>query len=263
LHYGAGRWDQRAIADRVSSGGERARSGILIPYRPAGFGDQSARRITVTSNHELPMLPHYGVLIGKFVSASEHQGQWLHAILNLDVGGVPYQCAVDVNEPNLGFQYRIFSQMDPALFGPISGLPDGYHELGRNSSSGAMDYARSPILQQKLGCLAVVIAFLKALTGSAPAEWITVTGTEAGDALVAMAQSSTKLYVFGAPYTEGNGMHDVHCNQGDPAGSQWYQSNGIWQDGCVFAHMPDGTYSAYLGMFLNQTLNTDDNGNPR
>lgn len=89
-----------------------------------------------------------------------------------------------------------------------------------------------------------------------------MTGTEAGEALVAMAWASVKLYVFGAPYTTGKGTHDVHCNQGDPAGSQWYLSNGTWQDGCVFALLADGTYSAYLGMFLNQTLNTDGNGNP-
>jgi hypothetical protein len=208
------------------------------------------------------MLPNYGVLIGKFVSSSREQGQWLHAILNLDVSGTAYQCAVDVNEPTLGFQYRVFSKMDPSLFSVISSLPVGYHELPRNATSGAMDYARSPILQQKLGCLAVVLAVLNSLTGSSQKEWITVTGSEAGDALVAMVQGSQMLYVFGAPYTTGNGVHDVHCNQGDPRGSQWYASNGIWQDGCVFALMPDGTLSAYLGMFMNQTLNTDNNGNP-
>jgi uncharacterized protein YukJ len=27
------------------------------------------------------------------------------------------------------------------------------------------------------------------------------------------------------------GMHNIHQNQGDPAGSQWWNDNGIWQDG--------------------------------
>jgi hypothetical protein len=104
------------------------------------------------------MLPNYGVLIGNFVSSSREQGQWLHAILNMNVAGTAAQCSVDVNEPTLGFQY--------------------------------------------------------------------------------------------------------HCNQGDPKDSHWYPHNGIWQEGCVFALMQDGTLSAYLGMFMNQTLNTDNNGNP-
>jgi uncharacterized protein YukJ len=25
-------------------------------------------------------------------------------------------------------------------------------------------------------------------------------------------------------------MHNVHQNQGDPAGSQWWPENGTWQD---------------------------------
>jgi hypothetical protein len=189
------------------------------------------------------MLPKYGVLIGNFVSSGTHQGQWLHAILNLNVAGTPYECAVDVNEPNLGFQFKIVDRMNANLFQVISSLAHGYHPLNRNSASGAMDYARSSILQPR-------------------PVWTTVTGSEAGDALIAMVRPSQKVYVFGAPYPHGNGMHDVHCNQGDPQGSQWYPENGIWQDGCVFVKKTDGTLSTYLGMFLNQTLNTDNNGNP-
>ena len=96
------------------------------------------------------MLAAYGVLIGDFVGSGEHQGQWLHAILNLNVNGVPHECAVDVNEPTLGFQYRIFDKMDASLFQIISMLPDGYHPLDRSPHSGAMDYARNPVLTTKL-----------------------------------------------------------------------------------------------------------------
>jgi hypothetical protein len=208
------------------------------------------------------MLPAYGVLIGNFVSSGEHQGQWLHAILNLNVNGVMYECAVDVNEPTLGFQYRVFDKIDASLFQVISSKPDGYYSLTRDANSGAMDYARSQILTRLLGCLGIFIAILNSIFKTQEKEWNVVTGDEAGQALIAMMQNSRKVYVFGAPYKTGNGMHDVHCNQGDPVGSQWYASNGIWQDGCVFVQKNDGTFSAYLGMFLNQTLKTDNNGNP-
>ncbi len=207
------------------------------------------------------MLPNYGVLIGNFVSSGQHQGQWLHAILNLNVSGVPYECAVDVNEPTQGFQYKIFDNMDNTLFQNILSLPDGYHPLPRNSNSGAIDYARSPILNKKLGCLAIILVVWNAIFKTNEKVWITVAGSEAGNALISMVQNSSKVYVFGAPYTNGNGMHDVHCNQGDPPG-QFFPENGIWQDGCVFVLKNDGTLSAYLGMFLNQTLKTDNNGNP-
>ena len=151
--------------------------------------------------------------------------------------------------------------MDVSLFQNILSLPDGYHPLLRNSTSGAIDYARSPILQNKLGCLALILIIWNAIFKTNQKVWNLVTGSEAGDALIGMMQDTRKVYVFGAPYVEGNGMHDVHCNQGDPPGPH-FDKNGIWQDGCVFVQKNDGTVNAYLGMFVTQTLKTDNIGNP-
>ena len=217
------------------------------------------------------MLPSYGVLIGRFDHAGEHQGQWLHALLYLNVStmasGKPqtqqYECAVDVNEPTGNFQYQIFDKLDVSLFQTISSMAEGYHPLARDSSSGAIDYSRSPILQRPLGCLAILDFFMNAIFRSNQQVWKDVTGDEAGQALIALVQGSAKVYVFGAPYTTGLGMHDVHCNQGDPVNSQFHSLDGIWQDGCVFILKPDGTLSAYLGKFADQSLNTDNNGYPK
>jgi len=76
-----------------------------------------------------------------------------------------------------------------------------------------------------------------------------------------MVTGSKKVYAFGEPYTSGLGVHNVHCNQGDPPGVH-QADDGIWQDGCVFAIKSDGTLSAYLGKFATQTLNTNDQGLP-
>ena len=75
------------------------------------------------------------------------------------------------------------------------------------------------------------------------------------------AESSSKLFVFGAPYTTGFGVHDVHYNQGDPPG-EFRALDGIWQDGGIFALAQDGTLSAYLGKFSTQSLTTDEHGIP-
>jgi uncharacterized protein YukJ len=40
-------------------------------------------------------------------------------------------------------------------------------------------------------------------------------------------------------------MHNIHQNQGDPAGSQWWGENGIWQDGGTLAEQPDGSWIAF------------------
>jgi uncharacterized protein YukJ len=124
-----------------------------------------------------------------------------------------------------------------------------------------MDYARSPIFQKPLGCLAVFWSVWNAIFKTNDQVWSNVTGNAAGVALVAMVQGSKKIYAFGAPYTTGLGVHDVHCNQGDPPGPH-QADDGIWQDGCVFAVKADGSLSAYLGKFATQTLTTNNQGLP-
>jgi uncharacterized protein YukJ len=190
------------------------------------------------------MLPSYGVLIGTFDHSSEHQGRWLHALLYLKVKQQTYECAVDVNEPAGAFQFAILSNLNASLFQTISNLPDGYHPLQRTSTSGAIDYARSPILQPS------------------PVTWSNVTGDEAGNALISMVSGSNRVFVFGAPYIQGLGMHDVHCNQGDPLNSTFHHFDAIWQDGCVFISKAGGALTAYLGKFSTQTLDTNDQGYP-
>jgi hypothetical protein len=155
-----------------------------------------------------------------------------------------FECAVDVNEPTGAFQYLILNNLDQSLFKRIAKLADGFHSLKRNSTSGAVDYARSPILN------------------ASPLIWMNATGDEAGNALIAMVTGSNRVFVFGAPYVAGNGMHDVHCNQGDPVNSTFHHFDAIWQDGCVFILKSNGTLSAYLGKFSTQSLKTDKNGYP-
>jgi Uncharacterized conserved protein (DUF2278) len=212
------------------------------------------------------MLPAYGVTIGTYDHSGSHQGQWLHELLYLRAGGALYECAVDVNEPNGIFQYMILSSLDRSLFQAVSVLPDGYHSLTRDSASGAIDYIRSPIIQQPEGCLTALFGFISGIFGSPEMSvWKDVTGNEAGSALVSLVDGSSRVYVFGAPYSDPHphpGMHDVHMNQGDPTGSVFHSLDGIWQDGCVIVDGSDGKLAGYFGKFATQSLTTDSNGWP-
>jgi hypothetical protein len=185
--------------------------------------------------------------------------------LYLDAAGQQYECAVDVNEPNGIFQYLIIDSLDPTLFNTISSMPNGYHELARNSTSGAIDYIRSPLLQRPEGCLTLFFGFINWIFGSKIPVWNNVTGDEAGNALVNLIHGSTRVYVFGAPYRDPiplPGMHDVHMNQGDPINSQFHPLDGIWQDGCVIVQTNQGKLAGYFGKFATQSLSTDSNGWP-
>jgi uncharacterized protein YukJ len=76
------------------------------------------------------------------------------------------------------------------------------------------------------------------------------------------------VYVFGRFYTEGDGIHDVHMNQGS-TGSFAHKKdddsndhNDVWQDGAVLVDMGDEGWAAYFTAFTQQLVPTDDLGNP-
>ena len=150
------------------------------------------------------------------------------------------------------------------MLGPPGSMSDGFHSLVSNAGSGALDYARNPLITRPIGCLALFLGLLNALFKTDRAVWTTNIGDGAVSALEAMVTSAPgeKVLVFGARWRNGNqnphwGMHDIHCNQGDPPGP-FQLLDGVWQDGGVIVRRPDGTYEAFLVMFTTQTLNTDD-----
>jgi len=58
----------------------------------------------------------------------------------------------------------------------------------------------------------------------------------------------------------GNGIHDIHMNQGN--GGQYANDNGTYQDGALIIESPDSTCQVFFIAFQSQTFQTDDNGNP-
>jgi hypothetical protein len=96
--------------------------------------------------------------------------------------------------------------------------------------------------------------------------WKSGTDIQALTDLEAMIVDAPRVVIFGEFYPARNGrppgLHDIHLNQGDPIGSQWWAINGIWQDGLTIAIHSDGTASAFMNKFSTQVLNTDDQGHP-
>jgi hypothetical protein len=91
--------------------------------------------------------------------------------------------------------------------------------------------------------------------------WHSSDGDNALDALAPHIAGASRAYVFGQAFTTGLGVHDVHLNQGDPAGSQ-YPTDGIWQDGAVMLEKPDSSVVIWQIKFNTQSLDTDDSGHP-
>jgi len=79
------------------------------------------------------------------------------------------------------------------------------------------------------------------------------------------------LFLFGEPYkktTGGDGIHDIHMNQGsrdgiNPDTGKWMEFqkyNGVYQDGAILLHFPDGHWEAIFLGFASQASRTDENG---
>jgi uncharacterized protein YukJ len=62
--------------------------------------------------------------------------------------------------------------------------------------------------------------------------------------------------VFG--FKPGNGIHDIHMNQGDLTGDH-SQEDGVYQDGgLIFYYAAENRYVAYFTKFQSQSWHTDD-----
>ncbi|SCG75555.1 DUF2278 family protein [Micromonospora coxensis] len=212
-------------------------------------------------------LDHYGVLVGTLTAhhrdPPDEQGRWFHVNLTVAAPAGHYHCAVDVDSKQsaTGVQWRLVTL--PADRLPTLGaLTTGCHPLATTSSSGALDYPRHPAFRLTDGCLTALLppAVRRWLAARA---WSSGSHLEAATALESILAPGARTAIFGEPFERGLGMHNIHQNQGDPAGSQWWAENGTWQDGATVVFRPDGRYDVFLSKFTSQSYETDDAGHPR
>jgi len=214
----------------------------------------------------------YGVVIGDYDNyyrdPINDYGQYYHGNLIVQTPVGKYRCAIDVDSHSQinGVEWRVVELGKSKLKG-VSNLSDGWHSLTSTSSSGAFDYIRSNTLKPKLGCLFVVFdplveALRRILEPLIKPNWKQGNSIEALSDLEPLLENPKKLYVFGEPFTSGLGVHNIHQNQGDPAGSQWWDENGIWQDGITVVKRQNDTIVAFLNKFKTQSYQTDEDGHP-
>lgn len=217
-------------------------------------------------------LDRYGVLVGTLTShfrdTPDDQGRWFHVNLVVRVNEQSYRCAVDVDSKQsaTGVEWKTLTLTGTDL-GTVDALPEGYHDLAMSATSGAVDFVRSRWLRPSPGCVFValpdaVTRFLMGLLGRRIPAWQRGSNLDAASALEALLAGSPQVLVFGEPFTTGLGMHNVHQNQGDPSGSQWWEENGPWQDGLTMVRRSDGTLVAFLSKFTSQAYVTDNQGHP-
>jgi len=239
----------------------------------------------------MPLNHGYGVAIGTFVSFTRDDpddfGRWFHGNLTIATPAGQYQSALDVDTPSgAGVSYRIVTGLTSSDLQGLDGLGAGFQPLVSTPTSGALDYLRTPLLRgplavhrlRRLGptwlyyaapsarpwsptILDRIIEFVGPSLPQPQFPWIASDGNTTLDVLASLLEDVTRIYIFGEPFTQGRGVHNVHLNQGDPPGSHQAE-NDIWQDGGVLLQRADGEVTAWQVKFNTQSLDTNDQGLP-
>jgi hypothetical protein len=210
----------------------------------------------------MPLYDGYGVLVGtlyKYYCDHAFTGRkYYHCNLKVQAGKKVFRCPVDLDSKHdaHGIEWRVI-ELDPGNFQFFLHLPMGWHPLDSTPDSGALDYYLTPLLQPSCDTVSAVpepgidSASIK-LECEASAAWKYGTGSTAFRDLEPLLKDSRKLFVFGEPFRTGNGVHNIHQNQGDPPESQWHHENGEWQDGAVMVLRHNHTLAAFLCKFNTQ-----------
>lgn len=183
-----------------------------------------------------------------------------HLHLRLQVGDAQWDAAVNVgtNDADDLLKYKLVYDFRHPVIRTLGAAKAGATDLTGTNALPALDFQRSDIL---------------AATG----KWRdsdVMDGSERTEPAASLVRLLTKaknegldVYLFGRFYSEGNGLHDIHMNQGSKGefvhrpGNDRNDHNDIWQDGAVLVDLGGGQWAVYFSAFEQQWLPTDPLGN--
>jgi uncharacterized protein YukJ len=212
-------------------------------------------------------LSNYAVLKGRPIRDRLGTSGSPHYQVEISANGDDFRIAVNVrSQDGSEVQYLVRSHFEHPITNGLPALAEGVHPLERRPGGLAVDFIRGNIAQ--------------------PWEFAPLPMSAAGpdndlnekiDGYVqrAMADERAMVYAFGdtwGPETKadryfgfkpGQGIHDIHFNQGNPPGP-FAGSNGSYQDGALIFEFPDeGKPTQWVGVFLKfqtQAWHSDDAG---
>jgi len=213
-------------------------------------------------------MKNYGVLKGRAEKFARDSDADPHSELLVDADGTKYRVAINVRssrgpQAQRLVEYAIIDDVRGAAIDDAQKLPTGWSDLRDGVEDGAaIDYIRSnlfrasdlkPLVHDKAGPDNDLFERVEALLQRA------IRDTEA--TVYAFGEKwgpeSQADQYFG--FKPGNGVHDIHMNQGDSS-----EPNATYQDGALLVHFSGA--NATTGLFIkfqNQVWHTDESsGDP-
>jgi uncharacterized protein YukJ len=196
----------------------------------------------------------YGVLTARVVDQRREDGaDTPHFQIQLiDDAGTSYRAAVNVKsqESPSELMYLVVEDVRHPVADLLSALPAGWTQLPPGPGGPNLDYIRGNVLDP---------AAMRSLPADA-----TGPNNDLADLLDhyverALGDPQGRLHVFGERwgpegvsdkifgFTPGNGVHDVHMNQGNSAAFR--RDDGVWQDGLCCIQPEQASVGPERGLF--------------
>jgi uncharacterized protein YukJ len=207
-------------------------------------------------------LNSYGVLVGRAVDCRREGGtDSPHYQVRIDAAGTSYRIAVNVlsQESPSELLYLVNDDLRHPVTDAVAGLDAGWHALPSRPGGAALDFIRGNLFDRsQMRPLAPDVAgpdndladFLDRYVKRAIAD---------PDALVYAfgerwgPENGVRDKIFG--FRPGNGVHDIHMNQGNSA--RFRGDDGVWQDGGLLVRLGGRWVGIFLA-FQSQAWHTDD-----
>lgn len=210
-------------------------------------------------------LKAYGVLITRAVDTRrEGSVDTPHYQIHLtDDQGTHYRAAVNVmsQERPSELLYLVDDDFQHPVTAHLEGLASGWNTLPPGPGGPNLDFVRGnlfdpakmrplpPDVEGADNDLADLLDHYVRRAVGDPAARMYVFGERFGP------EPTVRDKIFG--FLPGNGVHDIHMNQGNSA--RFQDDDGVWQDGGLLIHFP--AQSRWVGVFLafqSQAWHTDD-----
>ncbi|GIE85150.1 Uncharacterized protein YukJ [Actinoplanes regularis] len=210
----------------------------------------------------LPVMPikRYGVLRAAVIDRRIETTDTPHYQIQLRASGTDYRAAINVRSqqspPEL--LYLAVDGFTHPLLDGLRALPDGFTELESRPGGLALDYIRGNLFRRQ---------DLRPVPTAEPGP-----ENDLGDFIDhyvrrALGDADARAYIFGQAwgpepkadkifhFSPGNGVHDVHMNQGNDG--RFAGDDGVYQDGGLLLRFGDEWVAIFLA-FQSQAWHTDD-----
>ena len=218
-------------------------------------------------------LREYGVLVGRPIDSRPGMGQSPHYQIRVVDDTTHWRIAINVKSKLSPSEllYQVVEDFRHPVTDQVGGLDPGFHELASAPDTGALDFIRGNLFERSR---------MRPLPHNVPGPDNDLNEKIAAFVGRAIQDEHATIYVFGERwgpergkadkhfgFLPGNGIHDIHMNQGNSA--RFQRDDGVWQDGALLLHFPAIVDAGdneifpeqWVGVFLafqSQAWHTDD-----